>query len=213
MAAPAAASDAEAALWWDWMPSSWIGFDGPMDPVPESWDFPSIQGDWVVWQKTADAALDWNIEAYNIRTRQTKTVSAATGHQAYPSVYGNWVVYMDNRTPGNLEIYAYNLSTGVERRLTNTPAVQEYMPDISGTKVVFFSTAGDVWVHDLATGATTPLPLGAGAQFFARISGDRVVYQESNDIFVYDLRSGVISRLTNDGVADAFPDIDGTLVA
>jgi len=213
VATPGAASDAKSALWWDWMASSWIGFDGPGDPTPESWDLPSIQGDWVVWQKTADAALNWNVEAYNIRTREIKGVSYAVGNQLFPAVYGNWVVYMDLRNPGNYEIYAKNLSTGEERRLTNTPTIQEFMPDISGTKVVFFSTVGDVWVHDLATNATTQLPLGGGAQIFARISGDRVVYQESNDIFAYDLRTGSITRLTSDIVADAFPDIDGTLVA
>lgn len=212
-AASVAANDSEIALWWDWMSSGWIGFDGPGDTVPESWDQASIQGDWVVWQKTADASVNWNIEAYNIRTRQTKAVCSAAGAQGFPSVYGDWVVWMDGREAGNLEIYAYNLSTGVERRLTNTPAIQEYMPDISGTKVVWFSASGDVWVHDLANGSTTPLPLGGGVQVFSRISGDRVVYQESNDIFVYDLRSNSIDRLTNDATADALPDIDGTLVA
>ncbi len=212
-AVPASGGDSEAALWWDWMASSWIGFDGPGDPVAESWDQAAIHRDWVVWQKTTDSTLDWNIEAYNIRTRQIKSVCSAAGTQLYPSVWGNWVVWMDQRYGANSEIYAYNLASGVEKRLTNTPAIQEYMPDISGTKVTWWSPTGDVWVHDLATGTTNPLPLGAGVQLFARISGDRVVYQESSDIFVFDLRSGAINRLTNDATNDAFPDIDGTLVA
>ena len=50
-------------------------------------------------------------------------------------VSGNRVVYADTRA-GNTDIYCYDISTGVETRVTTDPALQ-YNPSISGNTVVY----------------------------------------------------------------------------
>ena len=193
------------------MPFTLIGTDGPGDLVPESWIMPDVQGDWVVWQQSLDSAVDWNVYAYNLKSRATKPLSTATGTQSNPRVYGNWAVWEDFRW-GNCEVYAYNLSANQEKRLTNRAGDQRY-PAIWGTKVVYADAAsGDVYLYDLAKGTETVLPLGAGTQTVPGISDRRVVYQQSTQIYVYDMTNGSIAQLTASGT-NIHPDIDGTLVA
>lgn len=215
MAAPAAAvdgDDAEAAIWLDWFSILPIGWDSLGDTVPEGWMLPDIDGEWVVWMKAADASVDWNVYAYNIKSRKEKVVSTAAGAQAYPAISGDWVVYQDLRW-GNSEIYAFNLKTNTEKRLTSR-AGEQVFPAVSGTKVAYMdAAAGDIYVYDLAKSTESVLPLGAGTQTNPRVSGDRVVYVQSGEIYCIDLRTNAVTRITNDAVSDGVPDIDGTLIA
>jgi len=213
---PAGAGELSATYWTEWMSSTLLAYDGVFDTTPDSYYSPDVQGDWVVWQKTGDSAVDWNIYAYNLKTRTVEVVCEAAGMQTAPRVYGDWVVYYDNRW-GNQEVYAYNLAANTEKRLTNRAGNQEF-PDISGTKVVYTDSADhNLYVYDLARNTDTKLPLydGTNSVSFARISGSRIAYTRSNDIWVYDMTIGTPPvRITNDsGVGDYAPDIDGTLIA
>jgi len=64
-------------------------------------------------------------------------ICQAAGDQTYPSVSGDWVVWMDNRT-GNPDIYLYNLIENVEWPLAAGPQLDMY-PDIKDDIVV--------WMH------------------------------------------------------------------
>lgn len=212
-AAPVVAEEVGALAWTEWAAITRVAGDGPIFlPPGSSWANADIDGDWAVWQRTSDSALDWNIHAYNLRSRTTTTVSAAAGAQTNPRIAGAWVVFADTRNTDS-EIYAFNIATRAELRLTSR-AGDQTMPDISGSRVIYTDSAtGDIHLYDLGAGTDVILPLGPGTQTQARISGDRIVYVEAEDVFVYDLRTGTGTRLTNDAVNDAFPDIDGTMVA
>lgn len=211
-ASPVVAEEVDALVWSQWMSSKRLAYDLIPLPPGHSWSNPHLDGDWAVWQMTMNGTTDWNVVAHNLRTRTNTNVSVGAGHQTSPRIQGSWIVFQDTRH-GNSEIYAFNLVTGLETRLT-TRAGEQILPDISGTRVVYADVAaGDIYLRDLATGADSALPLGAGTQSDPRISGHRVVYVQDNEIYVYDLWTGVITRLTNDAVVDAHPDIDGTIVA
>jgi beta propeller repeat protein len=204
-----------AAYWTPWTSFARIGVNPISDSVTKSWYMPDVQGDWVVWQRTLDSAVDWNVYAYDLNTRAIKPVSTAAGNQVSPRVYGSWVVYEDHRW-GNAEIYAYDLATGTERRITNR-ADDQMDPDIWGTKIVYtdvLPTHFHLHLYDLATSTDTTLPLDPGAQQSqASISGNRVAYTESFEIYVLDMTTGNVTRLTDNTNMDQTPDIDGTLVA
>lgn len=212
-ASPVVAEGVDALAWTEWAAITRLAGDGPIFlPPGSSWANADIDGDWAVWQRTSDAALDWNVHAYNLRSRITTTVSAASGAQTGPRISGAWVVFADTRNTDS-EVYAFNIATRVERRLTSR-AGEQTAPDISGSRVVYTDAAtGDIHLYDLGSGTDVALPLGPGTQAQARISGDRIVYMEADEIFAYDLRAGTVTRLTNDAIDDVLPDIDGTLVA
>lgn len=211
-ASPVVADEVDALVWTQWMSSKRLAYDIIPLPPGNSWSYPHVSGDWAVWQITSNSSTNWNVVAQNLRTRLNTNVAVGSGNQTRPRAHGSWVVYEDTRN-GNSEIYAFNLATKLETRLT-TRAGEQILPDISGTRVVYADVAaGDVYLHDLATGAHSALPLGTGTQSDPRISGHRVVYLQDNEVYVYDLWTGLITRLTNDAVVDAHPDIDGTIVA
>lgn len=209
---PVAAAEVDPLAWTEWMSTTRIAYDFISLPPGHSWSSPDVQGDWVVWQVASNPPTDWNVYALNLKTRTRKTVSAGAGNQTQPRVHGSWIVYEDDRN-GNLDVYAFNLTTSAEVQLTGRAGHQRY-PDISGSKIVYTDVAaGDIYLYDLSTGAESALPLGAGTQTTGRISGDRVVYMQDAEIYVYDLRSGVSTRITNDATDDYSPDIDGTVIA
>ncbi|UCD58229.1 MAG: hypothetical protein JSV16_03710, partial [Candidatus Hydrogenedentota bacterium] len=45
-------------------------------------------------------------------------VCTEIGHQGKPDIWNDWVVWHDNRAPHGYDIYAKNLATGQERRIT-----------------------------------------------------------------------------------------------
>lgn len=211
-ASPVVAEEVDALVWTQWMSSKRLAYDIIPFPPGHSWSYPHLSGDWAVWQMTSNGSTDWNVVAQNLRTRLNTNVAIGAGNQTRPRVHGSWVVYEDTRN-GNGEIYAYNLATGLELRLTNR-AGEQVMPDIWGAHVVYADeAAGDIYLHDLSTGTASVLPLGPGVQSEPRISGHRIVYAQDNEIYVYDRWTGLITRLTNDALVDAHPDIDGTVVA
>jgi dipeptidyl-peptidase-4 len=94
---------------------------------------------------------------------------------------------------GPLAIADYSLSSDGERVLvfTNTRKVWRY------------ETRGDYWVLERGSGALRKLGGEApeSSLMFAKLSPDgrRVAYVRANDLWVEDLESGAITRLTSDG--------------
>ncbi len=90
--------------------------------------------------------------------------------------------------------------------------VADYAFSSDGRRLLIFTntqkvwrdnTRGDYWVLDVAGGALRKLGGGAAAStlMFAKFSPDatRVAYVRANDIYVEDVASGAITRLTHDG--------------
>jgi len=91
-------------------------------------------------------------------------------------------------------------------------SIQSYEWSSDGSRLLIFTntrrvwrnnTRGDYWVLDRNTGALTKLGNDApeASLMFAKFdpAGNRVAYRQEFDIYVEDLRSGEIVRLTEDG--------------
>ncbi len=128
------------------------------------------------------------------------------------------------------DIVRYDTATGARRVLVasaaltptggKAPEIEGYSWSKDGKRLLVFANAkkvwrrktrGDYWVLDLATSKLQKLG-GSGPEaslLFAKFSpdGTRVAYVRANDLWVEDLASGAITRLTSDGSATV---INGT---
>ena len=139
---------------------------------------------------------------------------------------GNGDAYLDlepSASGAGNDIVKYQTATGAREILVaadrlipsgeKTPlAVEEYRMSPDGHRVLVFTnsktvwrrnTRGDYWVLDLTSGALRKLGGDAPASslMFAKFSPDssKVGYVRGNDIYVEDLASKKITRLTQDG--------------
>jgi len=136
---------------------------------------------------------------------------------------GSGYTTLENADGGGREIIQYGTNSGDRMVLVSasalTPAgaeeplsVQSYEWSSDGSRLLIFTntrrvwrnnTRGDYWVLDRNTGALTQLGDDApeASLMFAKFDpvGNRVAYRQEFDIYVEDLRSGDIVRLTHDG--------------
>ncbi len=124
-------------------------------------------------------------------------------------------------------IYLYDIPTGA----ITTIASNEYglfNPSIYGGKVVYTSYANgnaDIYLYDIEKGATKQITSNPYNQDLARIYGDVIVWDDSRsehekdsratnrqDVYLYNLSSGVESALIKSRLPDRFPDIYGNKI-
>jgi dipeptidyl-peptidase-4 len=126
-------------------------------------------------------------------------------------------------TPDGKDIVRYDSATGARRVLVAAATLvpspgakplepEEYSWSADGKKLLIFTntrkvwrknTRGDYWVLDVAGGKLRKLGAGKpeATLMFAKFSpdGTRVAYVQANDLWVEDLASGQVTRLTSDG--------------
>lgn len=145
---------------------------------------------------------DWNtmdVLVFDVTTGQTQNLTNGAGSNSLdPSISGNLVAWTDERD-GNAEIYAKDLSTGEERRVTNDE-LADLAPAVYDGIIVWQRAdhyTGDVLVYEWATGKTTQLTTTSYAsEMFPDVYGHTVVYQREQgtpvdkNIVAYDLITG-----------------------
>ena len=91
----------------------------------------------------------------------------------------------------NMQSFAFNNDNSKLLLFANTAKVWRY------------NTRGDYWVLDIASGKLTQLGKGRSSQslMFAKFSADgkKVAYVSEHNIYVEEVSTGIIKRLTNDG--------------
>jgi beta propeller repeat protein len=99
---------------------------------------PAIDWPWVVYvvNRTANAALPWQVYAHNLVTHQTQAADPGPQDQLDPAVQAGRVVWQDHRDVGFGEIYFKDLETGAGQRLT-TNTFGQYFPAIDGSWIVW----------------------------------------------------------------------------
>ena len=100
-------------------------------------------------------------------------------HQAYPSIWGNRIVYGDSRHV-NGEIYLFDLTTWTETRITNHPADQGN-PQIYQEKIVYVDNRNsneDIYLFDLSNVSETRITTDSSDQLLPDIFGNYIVWQD-----------------------------------
>jgi len=199
---------------------------------------PRIYGNTVVWldariPQLEQYPLPFDVYAYDLKTGQETRITANTTVESYNQVAidGSIIVWTDmrhadidvashagNDSVYNNEIYAYDLNTGEERRLTTSPR-NDQSPDISGKTVTWLRQEdfrkADIFSYDLASGLETQVSNSGYAAFSPSIYEKMIAWTDarssdgnttndvvingqgpSADIYLYDLETGTETRLT-----------------
>lgn len=171
---------------------------------------PSVSGHRIVWEDSRNGSPESDIYMYDIDSGIVQPLCTAAGKQASPQIDGEWVVWLDNRggeivggKATNNDIYAMNVSSGEERRLTSDGGVTiQGPPAISGFLVVYDQESGDlsqredIRMYDLSTGESSTIYCGPGIDRLPVIEGGRILWEACQSgpgscrIWLFDLSTG-----------------------
>ncbi len=91
---------------------------------------PCVYNDTIIW-------IDGDIFLHNLLSgAQTNITNDGTGHSS-PSIYGDKLVYSENRGGVGAHIYIYNIATGVETQVPSDAGATPGMPFIYKDKIVY----------------------------------------------------------------------------
>jgi beta propeller repeat protein len=143
-----------------------------------------------------------------------------------PSVSGNTIVWVDYRG-SSPNIYAKNMSTGVETTVCAAPGDQD-QPAISGNRVVWRDKRNgnyDIYMKDLVSGVESVVCTATGDQEEPDIDGDRVVWTDHRDysvgtsanwhyedIYMRNVATGQESVVSDEHTGETMPAISGDIV-
>jgi WD40 repeat protein len=131
------------------------------------------------------------------------------------SIDGDYAAVMDDYRRGVYPLYLYHFPT---RTLTpvETRDVSVDGASISGTKIAYIYTGGNIAIYDIKTGETTETGItsvrwyrNSAMRFF---DGKRIVFTQGNPTTIkyYTLSTG---QVTDTGVVGSTPNIDGNTIS
>jgi Tol biopolymer transport system component len=169
---------------------------------------PSIGGNIVAFEDRSSSIVAPQIALYDLSTGTVTPLTNDSLTNLWPNVSPNGdVVVWDKCQPNAVNCAAYaavQTAPGVftTRALTEVSS-RGHLPFTNGEIAVYVSDRSgenDIYYQTLAGGAEVHLAI-PGDQRWARISGDLISFeshdQNGYDIFVYDIRTGQLSRVTN----------------
>jgi beta propeller repeat protein len=183
---------------------------------------------------------NWDIFILDVNTGEVRQLTTEEHAQMTPRIYGDTVIWSDARHqdtdeyPFFYDIYAYDLVTGRETRITDNTTVEGYNhAGISGNYIVWTdmrhadmslaSQAGsesvynnEIYLYNLNTGEETRITTSSQNDKVPDIDGSRIVWwrqtdNQNRDIFMYDLATGVETQISHSGYA-LWPSISGGCV-
>ncbi len=183
---------------------------------------PAISGDLVVWQDSRDVP-DYSYEIYgkDLRTGLEFRASQDPMSDQSPDVSGSTVVW-ERCSVSSCDIVLYDVSTGIETAVTDTPDRDERNPHTDGARIVYDGgpvgspSESDIYLYDIATGTERALVL-PGRQINPHISRDLVSFETLESglyhLMLWDLSTGGTYPIAvNPSASQYLNDIDGTRV-
>ncbi len=175
---------------------------------------PKISGNHVIWSGCGGICL------YQIDTATTTSIEdASMEYPQEPYIDGDNIVW-SSALDGDVEIYLYQVSTGIKTQLTSN-TTEEYYPYIKGNSIVWAGmTGGDVEItlYQINTGTTTQISNNEfELNWWPQPSGDYVVwfgddYDGDLEIMLYQISTGTTTQITDNAIDDDYPEIDGNYI-
>jgi TolB protein len=207
-------SGVDADIWYTDLST---GLAHPVSTEPGDQQLTGVSGNRIVF-------TDWNtmdVLVFDVETGLTQNLTNAAGSNSLdPAISQSLVAWTDDRD-GNAEIYARELSTGEERRITNSPLTDQ-SPAVGDGIIVWERCDGyacDIFAYEWATGETTQLTdTPSASERSPDVYGHTVVFQREQgtpiekDIVAFDLATGTEKVLSLAGDQEN-PHISGDFVA
>jgi beta propeller repeat protein/parallel beta-helix repeat protein len=165
----------------------------------------NFYGNNIVWFNTQNG-ISGDVYSYNIETGIERRITPVTINSvnAYtPGIYEDKIVYCDDRN-GNMDIWLYDLSTGIETQITYNTEDQR-RPNIYGDIIVWYDLHDwkfNVYMYNITTGVETRICSSTynGYQERTISLNDRYIvwedernldYIQNIDIYKYDIQNGI----------------------
>ncbi|MBN2238403.1 MAG: hypothetical protein JW712_01410 [Dehalococcoidales bacterium] len=218
------------------------------DPQSYTIDTPAVDGDLLVWCQAdiSDAAPDpegpdsinYDVFVYDMKTGETRRITDDEYVQKGAVISGSWVAWLDNRNgsgelypyPTSRDIYAYNLDTGEQKRVTAESTAEGYGSlAIHGDLVVWSDNRygdpevksrpsnvadynNEIFAYNLRTGEEKQITDYEGNDHYPAVYGNRIAWlrqidYRKADIMVYDLETGKEIKVSTSGYADYIPSV------
>ncbi|NQT29179.1 MAG: hypothetical protein HQ596_01270 [Candidatus Saganbacteria bacterium] len=183
---------------------------------------PRLGGKRIVYSRMNGGSSD--IYLFDLETRtETLLTGAYPAIQYEADIFRSKVVYSECANGVTKDIYVHKINTNNRTAIFSCPRSQALTNiRIHGNYVVWFCDE-ELYLHDLATNAQTiinnsinPTPLAMGLNVLEHspaVFGDYVVWIEempdtmSYEVFLYEISSGTLTRLTNTADNECMPSI------
>lgn len=177
-------------------------------------------GKWAVWQDQRNG--NWDIYAINLTDAAASAVQITdnTLNQERPRTDGRYVVWEDRQPDGTWDIWAKDLeSTDAKIAITATTGYDESKPVVYWPWIVYQARTvaqpdapWQLMAYNLLSGTAEPVDTTTQNQIDASLHKQRVVWQDFRDvgygeIYMKDLKTGEIMRITNDPGGQYYPAI------
>lgn len=184
-------------------------------------DKSSISGQYVVWQQHIDN-LYWDIVLYNTATSTITNLTNSTSNQRNPAIHGNIIVWNDSINTEK-DIFMYDISSGITTQITDN-ASSQLMPAVFGDIIVWHDDRNgnwDIYMYDISTnGPAVQITDNPYDQQYPAVHGNRIVWQDNrndqvnftNDIYMYDISTGITTQITTNTADQISPDIFGNVI-
>jgi beta propeller repeat protein len=186
---------------------------------------PHAAGHWAAWQDQRND--NWDVFALDLKHPAASPLRVTTDSHRHerPRTDGTFVVWEDRQADGTWDVWAWRLgSSETAFAVTQTPGFDERRPAIDWPWVVFqrrpVSVQGTAWqvvAVNLVTQQLVAVDPTNQDQLDPAVNAGRVVWQDlrdlgAGDIYLKDLQSGEVRRITNDPAAQIQPSISDNWV-
>ena len=187
----------QTVVWQDRRNGNWdiygkdlaTGMEFPVHVGPGDQLYPRISGQNVVWEDRRNG--NWDIYGRDLATGTVFPISTLPNEQMRPNISGRWVVWMDSDgtnlydTSVDQDVYAYDLTTGLDTPIAVDPDVKERWPDVDDrfNAVVWRDdrySNSDIFAYRIDTGVEYEVSTDPRWQTLPAIEGNLVAWRDMN---------------------------------
>lgn len=170
---------------------------------PQPGDNAGLDGDNLVYMGWYNS--NWDIFLKNCSTGSVTKITDNPQVQAFPDIWGKYIVWQDNRNnpDGSYDIYLYSTETKSETKISQTPGDHQE-PIIHDGKVVWtdhFDGKKDIYLYDISAGTQKKISSSGSQAFGIKFDGKAVAWIDfrngSNDVYTYTLDRQIETRVTS----------------
>ncbi|MFQ6118572.1 MAG: hypothetical protein ACE5KE_01655, partial [Methanosarcinales archaeon] len=157
--------------------------------------------------------LTGDIYMYDVKSSTTTRITHNTSVNDWGAeIYGDIIVWTHVSELSDADIYMYNISSGITTPIVTDPWIQ-FQPDIHKDIIVYTDFDSDlIMIYNLSSGLKSALPNSSYGRD-PDIFGDKIVWDDYDDIYIYDLSTGQTNKIIDNPADQWDPKVYNNFVA